>query len=509
MISRLLVLLFIVLAPTLFGQKLKIKIEGQKDTTIFLVKYLGKGLYYADTAISKNGVVEFDGAKQEPGMLAVFLPGQKYFEFVYDNEEVSMETKAPQYVKNMLVKKSENNKVFYQYMLFLEERRSKLDELTTERTKLSKEDADYKALTDKMNEVSKSVATYQKELVANNSDRLVGKMIKMGLDIEIPDAPKDANGKQLDSLFTYHYYRDHYFDNFDFNDDRLVNFSLFHSRLESYFGKTMMIQQWDTIIKYAFEFCDRLDPKSKAFSYSVNWITSTFEKSKIMGMDKVFVMMGDRYYCPKDANGKSLAHWMPEEKLKDLCEKVQTNKRLVMGVRPPNLILRDTTDINWVDFYSLKSDFTVLYFWDPNCGHCKKTTPKIQELYEKKLKDRNVEVYAIGKAVGDDFKDWKKFIKTNNLTFLNVAVTESLFKAALEDASQFVPRYTTLESLNYQATYDIFSLPKLFVLDKDKKIIAKQISVSQLEDMLDFLQGQKDAPKLFPPDPEEDQQMQH
>jgi hypothetical protein len=45
------------------------------------------------------------------------------------------------------------------------------------------------------------------------------------------------------------------------------------------------------------------------------------------------------------------------------------------------------------------------------------------------------------------------------------------------------------------------------VLDKDKKIIGKNLSISQLEDMMDMLQGKKDLPKLFPPDPEEDEQM--
>jgi hypothetical protein len=45
-------------------------------------------------------------------------------------------------------------------------------------------------------------------------------------------------------------------------------------------------------------------------------------------------------------------------------------------------------------------------------------------------------------------------------------------------------------------------------LDKDKKIIAKRVSISQIEDILDRLQNKTDAPKLFPPDPEEDEQMQ-
>jgi hypothetical protein len=75
----------------------------------------------------------------------------------------------------------------------------------------------------------------------------------------------------------------------------------------------------------------------------------------------------------------------------------------------------------------------------------------------------------------------------------------------LENPLQFVPKYTTLESLNYQETYDIYSTPRIFVLDKDKKIIAKSLSISQLEDMLDHLQNQKNAPKLFPPDPEEEE----
>lgn len=331
----------------------------------------------------------------------------------------------------------------------------------------------------------------------------------MGMDIVIPDAPKDENGKQIDPEFSYHFYRDHFFDNIDLKDDRLVNTPVFHNKLETYFGKTMMIQHWDTVIKYAFEFCDRLDQKSKMFEYCVSWITSNYEKSNIMGMDKVFVMMGDRYYCSRNAEGKSPAYWMPEEKLKSLCEKVSVQKNLVMGVKPPNISLRDTTDVNWVDFYSLKSEYTILYFWDPECGHCKKTTPKMQELYEKKFKDRNIEIFSVGKAVGEDFPKWKKYIRDNKLTFINVAVTEPLFKAAMEDARQFVPKYTTLEALNYQTTYDIFSTPRVFVLDKDKKIIAKQLSISQLEDLLDKLQNVKDAPKLFPPDPEEDEQMQH
>ena len=93
---------------------------------------------------------------------------------------------------------------------------------------------------------------------------------------------------------------------------------------------------------------------------------------------------------------------------------------------------------------------------------------------------------------------WKAFIKKHNLEFINVAMTDRLFKAAQKDASQFIPKYTTIESLNYQTTYDAFMTPKLFLLDKDTKIIAKGLDISQLEEYLDRLQGFESAEKLFP-----------
>jgi hypothetical protein len=48
--------------------------------------------------------------------------------------------------------------------------------------------------------------------------------------------------------------------------------------------------------------------------------------------------------------------------------------------------------------------------------------------------------------------------------------------------------------------------PKVFILDKDKKIIGKNLSIGQIEEYLDRLQGVPDAPKMFPVDQEEPQE---
>jgi thiol-disulfide isomerase/thioredoxin len=164
--------------------------------------------------------------------------------------------------------------------------------------------------------------------------------------------------------------------------------------------------------------------------------------------------------------------------------------------------------VKWHNFYSLKNEYTILYFWDPGCGHCKTSTPKLQKLYAEKLKKRNIDVFAVGKATGDDFEKWKKFIHDNKLTFINVGLTDKLFNEA-QDQSKLMEllKTTTIQSLNYQETYDIVSTPRVFILDKDKKIIGKQLSIAQLEDYLDKLQNYA-GPKIIEPDPEDKEEKQ-
>ena len=498
---------FLFTTSVTFGQTLKFKIKGQKDTTVNLVRYYGKRLYYADTAELKNGSVVFDGSKQKPGILALFLPDQKMLEFIYNNEDVTIEASYPDLMGTARVEKSDENNVFSAYVKYINSQRTSANQLVEQRKNVAIDSPEYNALTEKINQKTANVVTYQKDIVANHWDKLVSRIVKMSMDVVIPETPLDDAGSPIDSNFKFLYFRKHYFDNIDLQDERLVRTPIYHNKLENYFSKNMMVQHWDTVLHYAFNLCDQLNPKDELFQYTVSWITSSYEKSKIMGMDKVFVMMGDRYYCPRDAEGNSLAFWMKAEKLKTLCEKVETKKNLVMGATAPNISLRDTSDVVWKDFYSLTSEYKILYFWDPNCGHCKKITPKLQVLYERKFRDRNVEIFAVGKAIGDEFEQWKTYINKNNLEFINVAVTDKLFKAATEDARQFIPRYTTLEALNYQQTYDIYATPKVFVLDQDNKIIAKSLSVSQLEDLIDRLQNKSDIEKIYPPEdvPEEEQ----
>jgi thiol-disulfide isomerase/thioredoxin len=494
----LITLLLIAIQSETTAQELKFKINNQKDTTVFLIKYVGGQLYYADTAQIKKGIVTFDGKKQEQGIMGVFLPGQKFFEFLNCGEDIFIETTYPDFIPTMKIHKSIENKVFLDYINFMTKNSEQAKNLSAKREGLPASDEEgRKQIDNEINEMGKRVKELQHKLWEENKDKLVGKIIRMSTDIEIPEAPKNPDGTFVDKEFGYKYLRDNYFSNVDLTDSRLVNTPILQKKLEYFYSQQMLLPHPDTLIKYLTRVVDQIPTGTLMYRFFVTKITANFEKSKIMGMDKVVNTFVYRYYCPKDENGNYRGFWMEEEKLEELCADAKKRVRLMQGEIPPNVILPDTTNKNWLDFYSLKSDYIILYFWDPGCGHCKKETPKLQKLYTEKLKARNVEIFAVGKATGSDFEDWKKFIKKNNLQFINVGLTQEIYNQAKKDPLSLIPSKTTLESLNYQDTYDIFSTPRVWILDKDKKIVGKGLGVAQIEEYLDRLQGFEDAPKIF------------
>ena len=161
----------------------------------------------------------------------------------------------------MKVKKSAENKVFLAYIKYLGDNKTKAATLTQQRSTLKEDSEEYKKMTDEIQAISSEVLAYQKQLIADNSDKLVSKIVNMSLEVVVPDAPKDEAGNIIDSNFRFKYYRDHFFDNVDLKDDRLVNTPIFHNKIDTYFSKRMMIQHWDTVIAHAYEFIDQLNPK--------------------------------------------------------------------------------------------------------------------------------------------------------------------------------------------------------------------------------------------------------
>jgi thiol-disulfide isomerase/thioredoxin len=113
--------------------------------------------------------------------------------------------------------------------------------------------------------------------------------------------------------------------------------------------------------------------------------------------------------------------------------------------------------------YDIKAKYTILYFYDPDCGSCKKETPVLVDFYTKNKSRFNVEVYAVNSDTS--MVKMRNYIKDMKMNWITVNG----------------PR-TYLGS--YHDSYDATTTPTLYVLDEKKKIIGKKIAAAKLEDFL-------------------------
>jgi hypothetical protein len=61
-------------------------------------------------------------------------------------------------------------------------------------------------------------------------------------------------------------------------------------------------------------------------------------------------------------------------------------------------------------------------------------------------------------------------------------------KEAKKASYNYIPRYTTIESLNYADTWDVYSTPKFFLMDADHKIVGKQLDADQMVQLVKSLE---------------------
>jgi hypothetical protein len=88
--------------------------------------------------------------------------------------------------------------------------------------------------------------------------------------------------------------------------------------------------------------------------------------------------------------------------------------------------------------------------------------PKVKEYYDKQ-KPKRVEVMAV--SIDTNKTEWTKFLNEEKLNWINVSELKGFNSKSADD-------------------YNIFATPTMFLLDREKKIIAKPISWRELDQAL-------------------------
>lgn len=108
-----------------------------------------------------------------------------------------------------------------------------------------------------------------------------------------------------------------------------------------------------------------------------------------------------------------------------------------------------------------KSKYTILYFFDPDCSRCMQVSPIVKD-WLSNAAHKNISFQAI--YIDNNEKEWRKYIKENTFpqNWLNL--------------------WGSTDFVKIRTQYWIDSIPSIYLLDENKKIILKDVSYKQLID---------------------------
>ena len=431
------------------------QVDGLEDGDVLLGYYYGDKQYVKDTVQSVNGAFVFEADETlESGLYFMLLADQQSFQLVVDEDKTfSFHTSKANLIGEMKIDGSIENKLFYDFQQFTQLKGIEVQPIKESLQLAEKGSKKAAKLQAKQSKVNDEVAAYKSAYMLEYSGALFVKMLKALEPINIPEAPILANGS-IDSTFQYKYFKSHFWDNIDLTDDRMVRTPIFHDKMKKYIVDYTP-QVADSITKYVGILIEESRPSAAIFKYIVNWTTHHYESSKIMGHDAVFVHMVFSYFVTRQAS------WVDEVQLTNIIDKAMRISPNLIGSIAPFITLPDDKDVVQ-DLHSIEAPFTILFFYDPDCGHCKKETPLVKETLEKYM-DRGVQVYAVCTEFDDVM--WKEFI-------VEFGVEDWINVNDIENIS------------NFRGKYNVMGTPRLFVLDAKKEIIAKQIGADALDEIL-------------------------
>ncbi len=147
--------------------------------------------------------------------------------------------------------------------------------------------------------------------------------------------------------------------------------------------------------------------------------------------------------------------------VQDIRKRIELLERTAIGQIAPDFTLNDTTGKAFT-LSSLKGKYVLVDFWASWCGPCRRENPEVVKAY-RSFHDKGFEI--LGVSLDTDHGKWTKAIRDDRLAWYHVSDLKGWFSEA-------------------GRLYGIMSIPSNLLLDKDQKIIAKDLRGADLENKL-------------------------
>ena len=446
------------------GYEIKVTLKPFKNQYIYLGNYYGKQLPIIDSVkLNDQSTAVFKGPKKlGGGIYLIGYPDKAHnFELLIDQNQHFSVIADTMNIQAVSFQNSPENTAFKAYQDFMNVNGKAIDALYRQRAGTSKEDS--LKISAQINSLNEKIKKYRNDYMAKSPNSFLTVLLKA---MKEPDVPKSDAAARHDSLFAYHYFKKHYWDGVSFYDDRLARTPFFEARIDKYFDQ-LVYPAADSVnkeIDYMLGYASINDEMQK---FLLLKFVNRYLNQKYMWEDAVFVHLYEKYFSQKTYP------WLTEQGKKIITDRAYNLMANIMGSPAAEIELPDTAGKK-VSLYSVEAPYVLVTIWDPTCSHCKEIVPKLDSMYRTKWKAMGLKLFGMAKETEGSRQDWLSFIHNKGLNdWTHVYYSKADDQARVNSG---VPGYSQL--------YDVQSFPTLYLLDKDKRIIAKKLSYEQVDEIL-------------------------
>ncbi len=430
-----------------------------RDSQLIVGSYYFGGLYVKDTVqLDKHGmaVLKKDSTLAQ-GIYQIYFNADEHYDFLLaDDQQFSI--KLDEGSNRPTIDGATETTQFQDYINYLAKQKARFAELSARQHQLKNQPDSLALIKNEIHQLDQDVKKYQFEKGMQNRDKLIGKVLLVNHQTELDPTQIPAKDQANDSLkwvYEYNFRKQHYWDYFDLSDLALWHTPFVKERLDEYFNK-VLLQTPDSVLPETIALIEQNRDNPELFQNITSYLVNNTIQSKMMGMENVFVALAKRYYLGGQA------FWADEKTMDNIRREVALRQNNLLGNKTPDLLLEDA-DGEFSSLYESPTPYTLLAFWEPGCNHCKKEIPKLYDELFLKASPSQLSVYAVYTMT--DKKEWTDFINEHGL-------------------SGWQNLWDPKQISEMKALYGIRTTPSFFLLDKDKKIIAKQLDVAGLRHFL-------------------------
>ncbi|HNF72564.1 MAG TPA: DUF5106 domain-containing protein, partial [Chitinophagaceae bacterium] len=319
------------------GYTIHVTIRNAKDSMLQLCHYNGRpGMVNIDTSIKiKPGArseCTLKSDKHLVGGLYVLLFKNKRSQMellLNDGDEIWVEYDFDQPVESATVRGTGECADYLEYLHFLGPYNQKFKQAEEEKRK-AKTHADSLLVKEKTKQLNKEMDNYRDAYAKKHPESFMAKLFKASAYKEIPDAIKGKQEKEQQFI------REHIWDDFDFNDERLAHTPFTENKLANYLS--VIPQQADSINAASDELLSRMKNARALYNQTVDWMVRSQENVKASFGDDCFIYIVEKYYL----NGK--ADWISDSIRNSYQKKIALLSRNVIGSKASDFNVMNDKD---------------------------------------------------------------------------------------------------------------------------------------------------------------------